>query len=279
MSWWKTNGKRFVEAQFDPALESEKKVLTKSLVVHNLSTTETKKMTQDALYSSASNETVDVTPEKEDAVVSTAGGSLSEKRRKAVEARERALKIRNEGRPSTNSGNQGERTVVEDSTPTNFKQAMASLQNRVDASVSKEPVKSSPTGNTRAMEWAQAASTTPEQHVRNEEEAPKSTSDRLDWWRKNGKRLVKEKLEMTQKTGEESPKSEPLKSQPPSIEQSEKEETKAENDEASRTETIPEAHETGHEPLSRREQLAEKRRQILEMRMALKDKEKTGNFR
>jgi hypothetical protein len=270
MSWWKTNGRRFVEAQFDPALESEKKVLTKSLIAHNLSTTETKKISQDGLYSSTNNETVDVTPKKKDDVVSTAEGSLSEKRRKAAEARERALKIRNEGQSSTNPGSQGERTVVEDSTPTNFKQAMASLQNRVDASVSKEPVKSSPTGNARAMEWAHAASATPEQNERNEDEAPKITSDRLDWWGKNGKRLVKEKLEMAQIAGEESPKSEPLKSEPPSIEQSDKAETQTQNYETSLTESTPEAHKMGSDPLSRRELLAEKRRQIIEMRMALK---------
>eukprot|EP00539_Tryblionella_compressa_P010703 CAMPEP_0178782662 /NCGR_PEP_ID=MMETSP0745-20121128/3269_1 /TAXON_ID=913974 /ORGANISM="Nitzschia punctata, Strain CCMP561" /LENGTH=1672 /DNA_ID=CAMNT_0020440117 /DNA_START=1 /DNA_END=5016 /DNA_ORIENTATION=- len=300
MSWWGANGKRLVEAQFNPSFESHRITLTESLAEHNRSVMEAISAARETPFSSASgNEAVGMTPNKIDVVVSTASDSLSQKRRKADESRQRAMLIQNEGLPPEESelnGENGDGKILHRSTfiqareslqrrveaaeepVDSFKQARDSLQNRVEASKETGNTHVSMTGNTRALEWAQATShqpdeiTTASSNVGNVKVG--LVSDRLDWWRKNGKRLVNEKLSMSLSTAV--PKGGNLDVSTIGAEATADDRGRAylDNDLVP-----PKLGGTSADSPSRREILAEKRRQIVEARKALKEKGKEDGDR
>jgi hypothetical protein len=179
MSWWNANGRRLVDIHQDPAMEEEKQILTESLLSHNHA------------IANAKRQCTGSTPQKEEETSNQIPDSLSEKRRKAAEARQRAMNIRSMGLAVPD----GEHQMESDGQSTrevSFEQARKSLLNRVETS--KAPaIIVSPIGNARAIEWAEAAET---DKLEDEtfEAAVESIDDsgRLDWWRQNGKRLVED---------------------------------------------------------------------------------------
>jgi hypothetical protein len=194
-------------------------------------------------------------------VVPTANGSLSEKRRKAAEARQKAMEIRVGVTPSRAAETQEENGKSDLSSATKFNLAREKLQNRVEAA--KEPLQNVPAmGNVRALEWAKVALVESDyQHVQ-QDPSPTNVPNWLDWWRKNGKMLVAEKRGLSQSNlahGDSTPK------------ESLSVGTKATDYGVRGHPNKPVLENAGTKStMSRREILAEKRRQIVEARMAVK---------
>ncbi|KAL3922617.1 MAG: hypothetical protein SGILL_002111 [Bacillariaceae sp.] len=176
MAWWKVNGRRLVDINEDPVMEEEKKVLKESLLSHNHA------------IAVAKREGVLSTPQKEANAASQTPDSLSDKRRKAAESRQRAMDIRSKGAATTESNIESDGQSTKE---VSFAEARKSLMNRVETA--KEPVIVPPTGNARALEWAHAATDEePEEESFDRSIESVDDSSRLDWWRKDGKRLVEE---------------------------------------------------------------------------------------
>ncbi|KAG7348323.1 hypothetical protein IV203_017028 [Nitzschia inconspicua] len=255
MSWWKVNGKRLVDAQTDPSKTEDKRILTESLVSHNLS------------FAVTSPEWPTENPTEEGIPRSPARESLSEKTRNAAKDCQKAIAIPQKGSspPEKSSQTTFEEDPVNEAT---FVQARQFLQNRVDAV--KETKSLLPGGNAPAFDWAiEAVDVSSGEQEECFQSSPGNDPGRLDWWCKNGKRLVEEvqaraPVEMVESTVQQNAEPENDDS---TVEHSERligdlEVTVNKSDQSSEIQKT--------QGMSRREILAEKRRQILEARKELK---------
>jgi hypothetical protein len=235
LAFWKKNGKRLVNEKLGiPASEhSEEHLPDKPFIGRDA-------LVNVELSKDARN--VAVVPDSSSSI-------LTEKRRKAAEARERALLIRSGNRKAT--------------PPADFDQEGAeNVNGTANATDELGRTPSTELENQSAVKRENAPSSSPSSK---EEEEPELSPDRLLWWRKNGKRLVTEKL---------SPHSHGILYVPANGGSVPEEDSdgvdQLANHQLQSTAASSEASST-NETMSRREILAEKRRQIVEARRGQKE--------
>jgi hypothetical protein len=183
LSWWKINGKEMVAVHLHASPTNEKEVLLESLLLHNKKVAEARARSAGLNVASfdcqANDQKMKDDPDagREPASdPSTPNAGFSDENRNAREPRE-DFRIGSQSVPG--------HEPIEGSNEHNFRKARESVVQRVKAvNISTSPA---PIGNARAMEWAKEASGSPVSNGSNEHLNSVSVAERLDWWRKNGK--------------------------------------------------------------------------------------------